>query len=691
MSNSVFRGGINVDGVFLLRWLEAAIPPLAFMLITWSLLEPKYPNPAHLWVLAFFLGAEAAVQAAVFTLSQSPEQVFTLLPLTFYLPAIVCLHLISKHGFIPTALSWLFGLLCVQLLLSLQKLLTFLDAGLSEAHGWLLWVNLLLAAGLLLLLVHRLLRRPFLACAPELEGSWLTLLFLPVMLLCLYSYFLSGTTNVTVLILLFFTSLAAFLVISRLIASLGSEQRARDTRLQMKVLSRDYELLQKKLELGRGYRHDMRHHITALSAMLQEGDCGAAQRYVADLQGRLTRIESVAWCRNTAVNGVISSYAAQAKEIGCDMEVEVSLPGEFPFEEVDLCVVLANALENAVHACEALPRDVPGRIKLSLTLTDLRRLTVCVENTCPEKLEFDSEGFPIVPRRSGHGQGLHSIAAVAEKYRGLFNCECADGTFTLRVVLLDASPETRRASRAPAVLAGIFLCLFFINCTPALAQAVEDVPVLGPIVRAVDLRTYSLSWGDTGITVQDPVLEGSGPAADKIEAEKDEFIRRMEENFIWYASRKYQGYVAGDISYDVVRDDDELFTLRFYATLNAGGSVDYSRCITLDRKTGQVLELSGLFQPEANYIFPISREIKAQMSEQINAGEADYFLPGGIWSDEECFQSIEPDQNFYINKNGQLVIVFAEYEVAPGSMGSPEFVIPTDVLDGLLVQPSVLS
>ena len=49
-----------------------------------------------------------------------------------------------------------------------------------------------------------------------------------------------------------------------------------------------------------------------------------------------------------------------------------------------------------------------------------------------------------------------------------------------------------------------------------------------------------------------------------------------------------------------------------------------------------------------------------------------------------------PDQNFYINDENQLVIVFDEYEVAPGSMGTPEFVIPTEFLNGMLVQPSFL-
>lgn len=230
-----------------------------------------------------------------------------------------------------------------------------------------------------------------------------------------------------------------------------------------------------------------------------------------------------------------------------------------------------------------------------------------------------------------------------------------------------------------------------MNCTPALAQALEAVPVLGSIVRVVDLRSYSLFWGDTGISVQDPVLDGDTQAVDQVEQKKEEFIAQMQDVFLHYATRKYQGYVAEDVSYEVMRDDEELFILRFDATLNAGGSVDYHSHIILDKRTEQVLKLADLFHRDANFVFPISREIRAQMEEQMKAGTGSYFLPSGIWSDDTCFQSIDPEeQDFYINDAGQLVIAFAEYEVSPGYMGSPEFIIPTEVLDGLLAQPSLL-
>jgi len=678
-----------VDSIAFWNWLEAAIPPLMFLLILWVLLEPERPWRTAAWAAAGFSAAEAGVQGAILVLGDSPELVYTLLPLTFYVPAIVCLHLLSKKRFLPTALTWLLALLCCHLLLVLRKLLVTLNMG--PAWPWVITGVLLLAAGLLLTLIFCVLRKPFQSCVEEVEGGWPSLLLLPLMLLALYSYFLSSTTNVTVLLLLLLTALSAFLVLARLIVSLAGERRERDLRAQIKALGQDYEALQKKLEMGRSYRHDMRHHMATLSALLQEGNCSEAQRYVAQWQGQLTQVEAETWCRSAAVNGVLSAYLTQAKEAGCTLDAEVSLPEDCPFEELDLGVILANALDNAIHACEAEPDGVPRRIKLNLRLIERRRLTLQVENPCHKDLKFDRDGFPIVPHREGHGQGLRSIAAVAEKYRGLFQCECKNGAFILKVVLIDAAARPRRIRRAPAVCAGAFLCLFLLNCTPALAQVLEGIPILGPVVRAADLHSYSLGWGSSGITEQDQVLEGGSEAADEIGARKEEFTRRMEAAFLWYASRRYQGYVAADITCDTVRDDEALFILRFSATLNAGGSVDYSRYVVLDKEAGQVLDLSGLFLPGSDYVSAISREVKAQMAEQISAGEADYFLPGGIWPDEECFQAIDPDQNFYINDNGKLVIVFDEYEVAPGSAGTPEFVIPADVLDGLLAQPSVIA
>lgn len=170
----------------------------------------------------------------------------------------------------------------------------------------------------------------------------------------------------------------------------------------------------------------------------------------------------------------------------------------------------------------------------------------------------------------------------------------------------------------------------------------------------------------------------------------ERYIAKMREKFQWYVARKYDGYVAMDTDYQIFRNDDRLFTVCFETTINVGGSSLYSRYLTLDKQTGNLLDLENLFQPGSDYIGIISQDILRQMTEQVESGEADYFIPGGIWSEDECFKEIQADQNFYINDNDQLVIVFDEYEVAPGSMGRPEFIIPTDILQAILLQPSYI-
>lgn len=174
-----------MDNWLVLRWLEGFIPPAAFLGVLWVLLEPKESRRSARWVLA---GLLAAVQVVICVLGDSPELAFTLLPLSFYLPAIIGAHLLSQYPFLSTAVGWLFALLCQELLMTAQKLLVLLG---SESYGpawpWIFNGIMLLAAAGTVLAVYRFFQKPFRACAGDMGEDWASILFLPVMLLALYS------------------------------------------------------------------------------------------------------------------------------------------------------------------------------------------------------------------------------------------------------------------------------------------------------------------------------------------------------------------------------------------------------------------------------------------------------------------------------------------------------------------------
>ena len=88
--------------------------------------------------------------------------------------------------------------------------------------------------------------------------------------------------------------------------------------------------------------------------------------------------------------------------------------------------------------------------------------------------------------------------------------------------------------------------------------------------------------------------------------------------------------------------------------------------------TGKELSLRDLLGP--NWM----ETVNAQVAEQIEELAKD---PDNIfWTEEQGgFQGIEEDQPFYLNADGLPVVVFEKYEIAPGSMGSQEFVIQPEV------------
>ena len=581
----------------------------------------------------------------------------------------------------------------------LLQLTNLLDRMAGETYVVLL-VSRLLLFPLVEFFIWRYLRRPYLELQSKLNRGWWMfaamggVYYLLVMLTAIPvdapmpdAVGLGTTCLIMVLMPLTYMTI---------LHALWRQMRIHENTRQMELQRRDYESIRQKMELGRIYRHDMRHHLAALDSMLQQNDNAEALQYVRALSGGLEDTIHSAQCANSTINAVLTAYLVQAGNSGCTVETKLNLPEKLPFEETDLCVVLANPLENAIHACQNLPEDC-RHIRLSIELTDNQRMVISLENPCPQPVEFSPDGLPAGPRQEDHGLGLRSVKTVVNKYGGLFRCQWEEGTFHLRAVLIppDQSPAAKKvaSSRVSAAIFGMLLFLILLNCLPALATTLESIPVLGSIIRVLDLRTYTLFWKNAELSVQQPEITGENltpdlsygvsEGNDKI----DEFVAQMEEKFLWYAGQRYEGHTGADVTYTILRDDPAMLILRFDATINVGGSVDYCRHMALDKTTGTILTLADLFLPDSDYVSLLSQEVLSQMEEAVAQGKGSYFIPGGIWSESDWFKSIAPDQDFYVNEAGELVLVFEEYTVAPGNMGTPEFVIPTQVVEELLVRP----
>lgn len=384
----------------------------------------------------------------------------------------------------------------------LMQLTNLLDRLAGETYA-VLFLSRLLLFPLAEYFIWRYLRRPFLELQRKLNKGWwlfatmggvyyLLVMFTAIPVDAPMPDAAGLGTLCLVMILMPLTYITIF-------HSLWRQMRFYENTRQMELQRRDYESIQQKMELSRIYRHDMRHHLAAVEGLLQQGDNGGALNYVRSLSGGLEELAEPARCANSAVNAVLTAYIVQAGNEGCTVETKLRVPETLPFEETDICVILANALENAVHACQELPED-RRRIGVELELTENQRLLISVENPWPYPVAFGPDGLPESPKREGHGLGLQSVKRVTEKYGGLFRCQWEEGRFLFRTVLMPpagpaAPKETRGPSWAAPVVWAALAFLLAMNLLPALADTLEELPLVGRLFLALDWRTYALIFG----------------------------------------------------------------------------------------------------------------------------------------------------------------------------------------------------
>ncbi|MCI9588000.1 MAG: GHKL domain-containing protein [Oscillospiraceae bacterium] len=179
---------------------------------------------------------------------------------------------------------------------------------------------------------------------------------------------------------------------------------------------------QARYEQTKAFRHDIKNHLSVLDGLLRRGELGEGREYLKKLEAVSETLSFPYQTGNPVVDILLGEKLGLAR--GIEVEVSISLPRPCGMDDFDLCVLFANALDNAIAACRSSDGDKMIRISAERQ-GDFCLLTFV--NTCSDA--------PLPPA----GTGLSNIRAVAEKYRGAVLSEQSGGLFRLSV-LLNVSP-----------------------------------------------------------------------------------------------------------------------------------------------------------------------------------------------------------------------------------------------------------
>ena len=179
---------------------------------------------------------------------------------------------------------------------------------------------------------------------------------------------------------------------------------------------------QARYDQTKSFRHDIKNHLSVLDGLLRGGKPEEGREYLKKLETVSESLSFPYQTGNPVVDILLGEKLGLAREITA--EVSLVLPQPCGIDDFDLCVLFANALDNAIAACRADSGAKTIRIS-GKKQGDFYMLTF--ENTC--------SGEPL----PSAGTGLSNIRAVAEKYRGAVLAEKIGRQYSLNV-LLNISP-----------------------------------------------------------------------------------------------------------------------------------------------------------------------------------------------------------------------------------------------------------
>lgn len=205
-----------------------------------------------------------------------------------------------------------------------------------------------------------------------------------------------------------------------------------------------YEALEQQQFEIRRIKHDLANHLQLLRALPE----AEKNNYIDSMIENPAFSKVLVYCGDSTVNAVLTAKESLMKQKGIRFYAKVEIGQELWMEASDICALFANALDNAVEACEKLPE---GQREISLEVRQGKGLlAVKAENTCRDTQAGERGALPKTTKSdaANHGFGLRSIREVVKRYGGQMEITQADGRFTLFLYL----PVPRTAYREQEIL-----------------------------------------------------------------------------------------------------------------------------------------------------------------------------------------------------------------------------------------------
>ena len=198
--------------------------------------------------------------------------------------------------------------------------------------------------------------------------------------------------------------------------------------------SNHYKMLTDDINKAKAAKHDLHHHILLMQSYLHNKQFEELEEYLNQYQVRLTESTQPSFCQHYIVDAILQHYRSVAAESEIQFAVKVDMPVQVAIEDLDICIILGNIIENAIEACQRM-QDTGRFIKLHIKIIG-NMVVVTLDNSYDGSVRETALALASSKRSGGQeGIGLASVKSVVNKYNGVLQIDYTSNIFKTSIML----------------------------------------------------------------------------------------------------------------------------------------------------------------------------------------------------------------------------------------------------------------
>ena len=193
--------------------------------------------------------------------------------------------------------------------------------------------------------------------------------------------------------------------------------------LQAHSLQQYVEEAKLRYEKTKSFRHDIKNHITVMKELLQNQKTEEALQYVEGMENLTADISFPVSTNHPVLDILLGNKLGIAEENRVEVQCSLVVPYPCGISDIDFCIILGNALDNAIFACKRIDSGKQKYIHVSGKVQG-DFLLIAIENSYT--------GGKTVHE----GTGIANIRTAAEKYQGAIEIQAEGEKFVLSILLI---------------------------------------------------------------------------------------------------------------------------------------------------------------------------------------------------------------------------------------------------------------